>query len=189
MIGKIEITGASPSAIVRAAYSPSTPRGLGHFHFQPGDLTDDEIIEIIARTGSSRQVVSMDYVKGRSIKMRVTKDAEGRAWIRNRWYDHGDGDLRNFLRAIGVPEERLDASRAEEDAHITACVAAAVAFLEEKGGSYSVPRLAEPTDLPPLVWDGLFYGIDRKRTHVEYSTGDDLWTLLTSPNFQPEDKP
>lgn len=179
MIGQIEVTGVPLETIVRAAYNPSRPNGLGHLHFKEGGLTDEEVAEIIGRFAESPfTAVGMDYVKGRSVKMTVRKDKEGRHFIQNRWYDHGDGALRSFLEAIGLSADLLDKARAEEEAHITACTQAAVEFLRSKGSRYVMGRDDRPESLPPMVYDGLYYGIDRKQTKNEWKDGADIWTLV-----------
>ena len=176
MIGYIEITGAPLETIVRAAYAPSTPRGLGHLHFQDGDLTDDEVSEIVGRfASSSMTAVGMDYVKGRSVKMTVRKDADGRLWIKNRWYDHGDGQLRSFLKAIGIPEERLDTSRAEEEVHIQGCIDEAKALLEKSGGTAQIPWNTEFT----RVDEGLAWGAERGLFQRAWGENADTWSLIS----------
>jgi hypothetical protein len=101
-------------------------------------------------------------------------------WISNRWYDHGDSQLRNFLKTIGLSDDLLDKSRAEENAHISACVTAALAFLDERGGTYVMEPAVEARDLPPAVYDGLFYAIDTKQVgHKWGKPGEgDTWTTL-----------
>lgn len=178
MIGQIEVTGVPLEAIVRAAYNPSRPQGLGHLHFQAGDLTDEEVSAIIGRfADSSVTAVGMDYVKGRSVKMTVRKDKDGRHFIKNRWYDHGDSALREFLKAVGLDPALLDKARAEEEAHISACVQAAVEFLRNNDSRYVMGRNDSSDSLPPMVHDGLYYGIDRKQIKNDWRDGDQIWTL------------
>ena len=97
MEGYIDITGANLRVLVKKAYELSSPQGLGFLHFTPGnDLPDAEVDEILGR----RQV-SMDYVRGRSIKMHVL-EKDGKRFIRDRWYDHSLDQLQSLLTAIGV---------------------------------------------------------------------------------------
>lgn len=111
--GMIDVTDAPLEAIVRAAYNPSRPQGLGHLHFQPGDLTDEEVARIINTTGGPSIVaLSMDYVKGRACKMTVFQN-DGRRYIQNRWHDHSDGQLRQFLETIGIDPSAIEAARSK----------------------------------------------------------------------------
>jgi hypothetical protein len=84
-VGQIEVTGVPLEALVRAAYRPSRPQGLGFINYQDGDLTDAEVAEIIGR-GNEHTPISMDYVKGRSCKFHVRRDGE-RLFIGTSWYD------------------------------------------------------------------------------------------------------
>ena len=47
----------------------------------------------------------MDYVRGRSIKLRIYRTKDGREYIYDRWYDHSDEQLRELLRRVDVPYE------------------------------------------------------------------------------------
>jgi hypothetical protein len=98
--GMIEITGADLKSIVKTAYRLSRPQGLGHIHFQPGDLTDEEASQLI-REEHKATPVSLDYVKGRACKLIVFRDGE-KLFIRDRWYDHSQHDLQMLLEAIGI---------------------------------------------------------------------------------------
>jgi hypothetical protein len=151
---------------------------LGHLHFQPGDLTDKEIAAIIERFATSTfTAVGMDYVKGRSVKMTVRKDKDGRHFISNRWYDHGDSALRQFLTAIGLSPDLLDRARAEQEAHEAACTDAALSFLQKQHGRYVMPRHVSPEDLEPLVYDGLYHGQARGKIKCNWNDGEQIWEL------------
>lgn len=114
--GMIDVTDAPLEAIVRAAYSFSRPQGLGHLHYQPGDLTDEEFAQIITATaGPSFVALSMDYVKGRACKMTVFQQ-DGRRYIDNRWYNHSDGQLRQFLETIGIDPSAIEVARSKNAA-------------------------------------------------------------------------
>lgn len=156
--GMIEVTGVPLEALVRAAYNPSRPQGLGHLHFESGDLTDAEVAQILERgRGGQRFAVSMDYVKGRSCKFHVLRDGE-RLFIKNRWYDHGDELLRSLLSGVGLSPALVDKARAEEQAFRDESLAEAKAFLEEHGGSFE--ETAENRDgIPEKVLEGLLEGI------------------------------
>ena len=98
MKNMIDITNSNLIDVVKAAYDLSKPQGLGHMHFQPGSLTDDEALEIINPCDCIP--VMMDYVKGRSCKFNVYK-RDGRLLIHDVWYDHSDSDLKELLKRIG----------------------------------------------------------------------------------------
>lgn len=155
--GKIEVTGVPLEALVRAAYNPSQPRGLGLLSFQPGDLSDEEVAKIVDRgTGDRILAVSMDYVKGRSCKFQVRRIGE-RLFINNRWYDHSDGQLRELLTSVGLSPYLVDKAREEEARYIESAIALAVGFLKERGGSY-VDRNRGDEELPSKIFDGLIHG-------------------------------
>ncbi len=151
--GMIEVTGVPLEALVRAAYNPSQPRGLGALHFKPGDLADEEVAEIINR---GRGGIRMDYVNGRACKFDVRREGE-RLFIKNRWYDHSDFELRGLLASVGLSPDLLDKAREEESRYNEACIQEAIAFLEGHGGTYLEKRDEE---LPERILHGLIYGSD-----------------------------
>lgn len=106
--GYIEITGVNLADFVRACYAPSRPQGLGAFHYQPGDLDDEAVAAIVERGQKDRMcAVSMDYVRGRSIKMSVYRGPDDRLFINNDWYDHSRPMLARMLSAVGFDGEKL----------------------------------------------------------------------------------
>lgn len=156
--GMIEVTGVPLEQLVRAAYNPSRPQGLGLLHFQPGDLSDAEVAAIVDRGSNDRQLaISMDYVKGRSCKFAVARGQEGRLYIKNRWYDHSDGQIRDLLASVGLSPDLLDKAREEEERHRVEALIAAKAFLQEHGGSF-VETMQNRDTLPSKVLDGLLEG-------------------------------
>jgi hypothetical protein len=89
----IEITGVDLIKFVKKVYDLSVPQGLGFLHYTEEPLTDEEAKSCIFKEPF---IVSMDYVKGRSCKMNVTKE-NGKLFIPDRWYDHTDTQLEELL--------------------------------------------------------------------------------------------
>jgi hypothetical protein len=93
----IEVTGRDYRKMVQKAYEFSKPQGLGYLHYTSEPLSDDEADELIDETNVFA-IVSLDYVKGRSCKFTIYRDAEtGKAYIKNSWYDHSDHALQRLL--------------------------------------------------------------------------------------------
>lgn len=189
--GMIEVTGIPLEALVRAAYNPSRPQGLGHVHFQPGDLSDEDVAAIVERGKTDRLLaVSMDYVKGRSCKFTVAKDGD-RLFIKNRWYDHSDSQLRNLLVGVGLSPDLLDKAREDEERARTESLQAAYAFLREHGGSFEETR-ENSALLPPKVLDGLLEGAyaDAPTIKREWTDAGARYTLAAAsvPNLETPNK-
>ena len=91
--------------LIREAYNLSSPQGLGFLHNYEGELSEREIDDIAKRAKEFGRPVSMDYVRGRSIKLRIYRTKDGREYIYDRWYDHSDEQLRELLRRVDVPYE------------------------------------------------------------------------------------
>jgi len=175
--GRIEVTGVSLENLVRAAYNPSEPRGLGHLHFKPGDLSDEDVAAIVKSSKDSRlYAVSMDYVNGRSVKFNVRRDGD-RLFIQNRWYDHSDTQLRNLLVSVGLSPDLVDKARKEENEYIEDAIAKAIYFLRAHGGSYTETRERE---LPDVIMTGLIYGSEPGSTIKREWVGDSALYSLTS---------
>lgn len=175
LAGMIDVTGVPLETLVRAAYRPSRPLGLGVFAYQTGDLTDAEVAEIIDRgRDDGLLAISMDYVKGRSCKFRVRRDGD-RLLIPNRWHDHSDDQLRDLLTAVGLRPDLVDGARDAERQYIDVAIASAVAFLKERGGVYVEKR---DDQLPDELFDGLIYGSDPGPA-IKREWGDDgaIYTL------------
>lgn len=96
----IDVTGASLEALIRSVFNLSRPQGLGFIHHREGDITEDEIADILKR-GNDRIPVRMDYVRGRSCKFTVWQDGD-RRYIRDSWYDHGPDQFDQLLRDVGI---------------------------------------------------------------------------------------
>ena len=92
----IDITGVDLIKFVKKAYELSKPLGLGLLHYTPEPLSDEEAKECIIKGE-----VGMDYVKGRSCKMRARFD-DGRLLIRDKWFDHTDVQLTELLDHVGI---------------------------------------------------------------------------------------
>ena len=97
---KIDITGIDLRKLVKEAYNLSQPQGLGFIHFQPGPLPEEDVNEILSRfEDDERYAVSMDYVRGRAVKLHVWQEGD-RLFTDARWYDHSDAQLRLLLMRV-----------------------------------------------------------------------------------------
>lgn len=113
----VEIPADKIREAVKFAYSRSRAQGMGILHFTQGDLPDEDVNAILARTACAVEVVaSMDYVKGRACKFTVFSDRGDppRHFINPRWYDHSERDLVDLLNELGVgePEAKIAAALA-----------------------------------------------------------------------------
>ena len=97
----IKITGVDLGLFIKTAYALSVPQGLGFMHFQPGNLSDAEVEEILKLPRFGYTAVALDYVKGRAVKMVVFQEGEDLE-IDEVWYDHTDDQLQRLLKAVGV---------------------------------------------------------------------------------------
>lgn len=86
----IEITGVDLVAFAKAAYELSQPQGMGWLHARPGPLDDATAEDLVRRCASGSVALHMDYVHGRSCKMVVFREDDGRLMISDSWYDHTD---------------------------------------------------------------------------------------------------
>lgn len=102
----IDVTGVDLREVVRHAYELSQPQGLGHLHYIPGPLSEDEVTKLLeGRNPRAAELypVNLDYVKGRAVKLSITNE-DGKLWMRDRWYDHSDYQLRELLQRVGRPD-------------------------------------------------------------------------------------
>lgn len=99
----IDITGVDLLKFVKEAYNLSSPQGMGFIHYQEGELSDADAQAIID-VENRNYAVTMDYVKGRSIKMHVRKE-DGKLLINDDWYDHSDSQLAELLKRVGIKQE------------------------------------------------------------------------------------
>lgn len=125
MEGMIDVSDINLASLIGAAYARSRPQGMGHYHFQPGPLPQEELEKILAhrRFNTERQKgsVSMDYVLGRAVKLTVHlvgDGADAKRFIPARWFDHSDHDLISLLVGCGLSgedaESRIAAGRGDE---------------------------------------------------------------------------
>ena len=92
----IDIAGVDLVKFVKKVYELSKPLGLGFLHYTSEPLSDEEAKECIIKGE-----VGMDYVKGRSCKMRARLE-DGKLLIANKWYDHTDVQLTELLDHVGI---------------------------------------------------------------------------------------
>ena len=117
MEGRIEITGCDLRSFVQDAYRLSQPQGLGWLHYQPDDLTDEDLDQLVdPQFQWPGHAVSMDYVNGRAVKRTVRKEDDGRLTMPSWWYDHTD----DAYRALCVKHETGN-RWAELTAHVECC--------------------------------------------------------------------
>ena len=95
--GLIDITGCDLREFVKDCYELSSPVGVGFLHYKDGPL-DDETAQRIVDAGRDGQhyAVSMDYVKGRSVKMDVRR-INGRLCIDRPWFRHTEEQLEQIV--------------------------------------------------------------------------------------------
>ena len=96
----IDITGVDLVKVAQEVYNLSIPRGLGHFQFQEGPLSQEDA-ESLIHEDNPKWPLDMDYVRGRSCKFHVTQE-DGRLYIPSSWYDHSKEDLRELLERVGI---------------------------------------------------------------------------------------
>jgi hypothetical protein len=103
---EIDVTGIDLVKFVKETYKLSGPQGLGFLNYEEGELTDDEVEDILKIWEKDKQFrLSLDYVKGRACKMTIFRK-EDKLYIRTPWYDHTDDQLRELLlrtQAEGMP--------------------------------------------------------------------------------------
>lgn len=177
-IGMIDVTDVPLGALVRAAYSPSRAQGLGHFAFQAGDLSDEDVSEIIERGKSDPMcAIGMDYVHGRSVKFHVRR-INGRLYINNSWYDHTDSELRSLLKAVGLSSDLIDSARAEKSAYDAECISAALAYLQANGPLIENRGRMTDDPLPEMVRAGLYAGkySNPPKIKEHWADGESTWT-------------
>ncbi len=102
----IEVTGVDLRKLVQAVYRNSRPQGLGMLHFKEGDLSSEEVEEIVGdvRVSGVGSVLHLDYVNGRACKFGLYRDENDGLWIHRSWYDHSELDLHRMLKEAGVKE-------------------------------------------------------------------------------------
>ena len=96
----LKVTGIDLPTLVKRAYELSAPRGLGFLHFTPKPLSEEDVAGILGQKLYDGCVFSMDYVKGRAVKLSAYRDEAGDIWLRDRWYDHTAEDLVELLAPV-----------------------------------------------------------------------------------------
>jgi hypothetical protein len=92
---RISISRENLPKVIAKAFSLSNPQGLGFLHFQPGEIPDDVLNQILIYADEAGypygKNISLDYVQGRAVKLRIPYDESGNQWHLegDRWYDHG----------------------------------------------------------------------------------------------------
>lgn len=110
---RVTITRDSLPKVIAKAYELSQPQGMGFLHAMGGEIPSDVLHEILVRTDSTdhpfRKAVSMDYVQGRAIKLRIHFDPDSGTYYLedtgNGWYDHSPGQWRvllDFAQAVSA---------------------------------------------------------------------------------------
>lgn len=186
--GMIDVTDCDLGTLVRAAYSPSRQQGLGVFDGRGRSndgLSDKDVKEILGRGEEGMCAVSMDYVHGRSIKMTVYRDDDGKLYMENRWYDHSDDELENLLKQIGLSGDLINKARADQAAYREASKSAAIQYLRAHGGEVKENRglaraIKADEILPTDVSDGLYSARADKMVTEEYRDGVSIWRLAAN---------
>lgn len=104
----IDITGVDLKELVKKAYELSNPQGMGYIHFREGPLSDADAQAILdIQQPSYGAILSMDYVKGRSVKLTVFQQ-DDKLYVRNDWFDHSEDQLKELLRYLNVGERNAE---------------------------------------------------------------------------------
>lgn len=110
---KIDVTNVNLIEFIKEVYNLSIPQGLGLFHFEEGELTNNEAKEILEGWKKNKQfILDMDYIKGRACKMTILRD-EDRLIINTPWYDHTNSQLAKLLRK-SLPSYKLTILKQEK---------------------------------------------------------------------------
>lgn len=96
----IDISNVDFHKFVKEVYELSQPQGMGHMHFKPGPLSDEQAAQIVGQLEKYGSI-SMDYVNGRACKMHVFM-RDGKWQIADKWYDHSEADLEMLLSRCGI---------------------------------------------------------------------------------------
>jgi hypothetical protein len=96
----IDVTGIDLVELAKEAYRLSVPQGLGLLHFTPEPLSNEEARSLVRP--DDPYPLDMDYCKGRSIKLHVRKERNGRLTLDDSWYDHTDDQYRRLLNSVGI---------------------------------------------------------------------------------------
>jgi hypothetical protein len=97
-MNEFDLTAVNSVDIVKAVYRNSRAQGMGFLHFTEGELSDDEAQQCISQDGT----ISMDYVRGRSCKVHLRYDNNGRRMFTAPWFDHTDEQVKAMLADLGI---------------------------------------------------------------------------------------
>ncbi len=101
-----DVTGVNLAKLAAAAYDLSRPQGLGMLHFVPGSLTDEKAASLVKSTG--RIALSLDYVKGRAVKLTVFRADDGTLTVSDRWFDHSSSQDAELWRRVDVQPKPMN---------------------------------------------------------------------------------
>jgi len=122
--GQFDVTDVDLRTLIKAAFDLSRPQGLGFLHHSPNGLTEAELDAIMSN--ADERGLSLDYVRGRSLKFHVNRDREtGRSYVRLDWYDHSRAATEQLMRDVGLADvetkiEEVRRGRAEQEAEYAA---------------------------------------------------------------------
>jgi hypothetical protein len=89
------------------AFELSRPQGMGFLHAKAGDtLSEDEAKQFI-RSEQGKDTLSMDYVKGRALKLHVRQQDNGDFQLSDSWYDHTDEQYKDLLLSVGISRHTI----------------------------------------------------------------------------------
>jgi hypothetical protein len=112
MENKMKSFKISPVIVIQTVYDLSNPQGMGFLHAENGELSIEDAKQCIFpgvskfNKPADHDVISMDYVKGRSCKFHanIYPDPEGGfpfvKFDDEFWYDHSKDDMIKLLRVL-----------------------------------------------------------------------------------------
>ena len=110
----IDITGIDLVEFIKKAYEMSIPAGLGHMHYRPGPLSDEDAYLILEGKNchSGRlavgDVFSMDYVHGRCVKLSAWEKGD-KVMTGDIWHDHTGEQYAELLGHFDIKYENRKA--------------------------------------------------------------------------------
>lgn len=107
---------------IQDVYELSAPQGLGHMHYDPKPLSDEEAEQVLERFKDRKDIVfTLDYLNGRACKITVWRNEAGTLYIADNWFDHKKAEFYRLLQRSKVKgiklerdivaEERIDEAR------------------------------------------------------------------------------
>jgi hypothetical protein len=67
----IDVSGLNPAALLAALFNNSKPLGLGVFHDNGDEMTEDEAAQAIAERRNEDGLAYFDYLRGRVMKVEI----------------------------------------------------------------------------------------------------------------------